>query len=111
MEKMAGNESFLRRYFTEEEIRYFRSRGAHAAESLAGLFAAKEAFSKAMGTGICFDLRDVEIIHGAQGEPIYALHGAPAAKAGNDRFLLSISHDGGFAGAVCLREGTEDTEQ
>lgn len=112
MEKKAGDDRFLRRFFTESEAAYVRSRGARAAESLAGIFAAKEAFAKAMGTGIAFDLREVEVRHGEQGEPLYALTGKAAEMAGGDRFLLSISHDGGMAGAVCLREGTggEKTE-
>jgi len=111
MEKKAGDGPFLRRFFTEGEAEYIRSRGAHAAESLAGIFAAKEAFAKAMGTGITFDLREVEVRHGEQGEPLYALSGKAADMAGNDRFLLSISHDGGMAGAVCLREAGEKTEE
>jgi len=111
MEKMVENAHFLQRYFTEEEIRYIQSRGAHRAESLAGIYAAKEAFSKAMGTGICFDLREVEIRHGENGEPCYALHGETAEKTKGEGFLLSISHDGGIAGAVCLREKTEKQEE
>ena len=107
MEKKAGDDRFLGRFFTEGEAAYVRSRGARAAESLAGIFAAKEAFAKAMGTGIAFDLREVEVRHGEKGEPLYALTGKAAEMAGGDRFLLSISHDGGMAGAVCLREGTE----
>ena len=109
MEKFLNDGHFLRRFFTEEEAEYVRSRGAHAAESLAGIFAAKEAFAKAMGTGIAFDLREVGISHGETGEPVYVLTGRAAEMAGNDRLLLSISHDGGMAGAVCLREAGERT--
>ena len=111
MEAKAEDERFLRRFFTEEEIDYIRSRGAHAAESLAGIFAAKEAFAKAMGTGIAFDLRDVGVSHGERGDPVYVLAGKAAEMAGSDRFLLSISHDGGMAGAVCLREEGKNTEE
>ena len=100
----AEDERFLKRYFTEAEAAYVRKRGRSAGQSLAGLFAAKEAFAKALGTGIAFELREVEIIHDAEGCPAYRLSGRAAELAGSDRFLLSISHDGGMAGAVCVRE-------
>jgi len=111
MEKHLDDGRFLSRFFTDEEAAYVRSRGAHAAESLAGIFSAKEAFAKAMGTGITFDLREVGISHGSLGEPLYVLTGRAAEMAGSDRLLLSISHDGGMAGAVCLRETAEGTEE
>lgn len=104
MEKRVEDERFLRRYFTEAEAEYVRKRGQGAGQSLAGLFAAKEAFAKALGTGIAFELREVEIVHDAEGCPAYRLSGRAAELAGTDRFLLSISHDGGVAGAVCVRE-------
>ena len=111
MEKLAENERFLCRYFTEDERAYVRARGVKAPESLAGLFAAKEAFAKAMGTGIAFELRDVEIAHDALGRPEYRLHGQAAAMAEGDRFFLSISHDAGTAAAVCVRESDSDLQK
>ena len=104
MEKLLQDERFLKRFFTESEIDYVRQRGCGAAQSLAGLFAAKEAFGKAIGTGISFDLRELEICHDPNGRPEYTLRGALAERYRGERFLLSISHDGGIAGAVCLWE-------
>lgn len=104
MEKNAENEHFLHRFFTEREVAFIRSKGKKRAHTLAGIFAAKEALSKALGTGIVFELKDVEVLHSEAGQPYYSLTGEAEALAGGDRFLLSISHDGGTAGAVCVRE-------
>ena len=107
MERLLEDDRFLNRYFTPEEIAYIRGRGRAAAQSMAGIFAAKEALGKALGTGIGFELREAEVRHTAEGCPFYAFSGALKEKTGGDRFWLSITHDGGMAAAVCVRE-TED---
>ena len=91
---------FLEKHFTEAEAAYVRSRGAQAAESLAGLWAAKEAVLKALGTGIAFPLRDVEIGHTEAGQPTVQLHGEALNHGGS--FLLSITHENGMAAAVAI---------
>ena len=106
MEKLAEDERFLNRFFTKQEAAFIRSNGKNKAQTMAGIFA-KEALTKALGTGIIFDLREIEVQHTETGQPCYALSGEAAEKAGNKRFLLSISHDGGMAGAVCICEDTE----
>ena len=105
MDKLLADDRFLERYFTEDETAYIRSKGRNAAQTLAGIFAAKEALVKALGTGISFDLKDICIRHDEAGCPFYVLKGAAAELSEEDRFLLSISHDGGIAAAVCVREG------
>ena len=107
MEKQAENERFLSRFFTDQEADFIRSKGKNKAQTMAGIFAAKEAFAKAMGTGIAFELKDVEVLHSEAGQPFYAVTGEAARISGSDRFTLSISHDGGMAGAVCIRESGE----
>ena len=107
MEKLVEDERFLNRFFTEQEVAFIRSKGRNKAQTMAGIFAAKEALTKALGTGLIFDLREIEVRHTETGQPCYVLSGEAAEKAGNDRFLLSISHDGGMAGAVCICEDTE----
>ena len=89
---------FLDRYFTPREAAYILSRGKHAAQSMAGIWAAKEAVLKALGTGIAFALREVEIDHTEAGQPFVRLHGKAAEQGGD--FLLSITHEGGMAAAV-----------
>ena len=105
MEKQLQNDRFLTRFFTPGEIEYVRSRGAGAAATLAGLFAAREALGKALGGGIDFELKEAEVCHTESGAPCFRLSGRLKERVGNARLLLSISHDGGMAAAVCLLEG------
>lgn len=67
MAQQLDNTHFLQRILTKEEIAYLRSRGASAADTLAGLYAAKEAIVKALGCGIAFPLTEIAISHTAQG--------------------------------------------
>ena len=107
MDRLLENERFLSRFFTEGEAAYIRAGGRAAAQRMAGIFAAKEAFAKSLGTGIAFELREAEVKHESTGQPCYAFSGEAARLAGTDRFFLSISHDGGMAAAVCIRETEE----
>lgn len=104
MEKLKEDGRFLARFFTEAEGAYILGGGKAAAQRMAGIFAAKEAFGKSLGTGLAFDLREVEVAHTESGQPFYVLHGKAGEMGGGSSFLLSISHDGGIAGAVCVRE-------
>ncbi len=104
MEKNLINDRFISRFFTEDEAAYIRSRGAGAAQTMAGLFAAREALGKAMGCGIDFELKEAEIRHDSDGCPYYHLTGSLAERTAGSRFLLSITHDSGIAAAVCIRE-------
>lgn len=104
MEKLLEDERFLNRYFNEGEIGYIRSKGKSAAQTMAGIYAAKEALSKALGTGIAFELKEISIFHDEAGMPGYSLSGKAEKLGAGDRFWLSISHDGGIAAAVCVRE-------
>lgn len=64
------NSRFLEKIFTSDEIKYFESNGFKA-ESIAGNFAAKEAISKSMGTGIRnFNFKDIEVLRDELGKPI-----------------------------------------
>ena len=107
MEKLLADEKFLCRFFTAGEIQYVRGKGKSAAQTLAGLFAAREALGKALGSGIDFDLKEAEIRHDEKGLPFYHLTGRLAKKTDGEIFLLSISHDGGIAAAVCVRESAD----
>ena len=85
-------ERFLKRVFTELEV--FECRGR--AEGLAVRFAAKEAASKALGTGIgLISWREVETLHKWSGEPYLVLHGAAeriAKELGLAVWAVSLSH-------------------
>lgn len=97
---LLDNAHFLSRCFTPEEIAYIRSRGASSAQTLAGLYAAKEAIVKALGCGIAFPLTDICITHSELGQPLVSLSGKATAYGG--RFLLTITHDAGVAAATAL---------
>src|SRR5207302_9148685 len=89
-------ERFVRRVFTDGEIRYCDSK-ANRVERYAARFAAKEAAMKALGTGGNHGVRwrDVEVCRQPGGRPTILFHGkAPefAAKLGAAHVALSISH-------------------
>lgn len=98
---------FLKRYFTEAEQAYILARGKMAAESLAGHFAAKEAFVKALGCGIVFPLDDIEVAHDELRAPRLCLRGEALSRMqalGAEVTHLSISHTDDNAAAVVILE-------
>ena len=87
---------FVRRIFTDNEIRYCESK-ANKAERFAARFAAKEAALKAIGTGWRggINWRDVEVTREPSGRPTLVFHGVAAeiaVKLGMRRAHLSLSH-------------------
>ncbi len=96
---------FIQRVFTEREQAQMRNNN----EGLSGLFAVKEAVSKALGTGIGkVAWRDIEIVHLPTGEPTLTLHGYAkelAQSKGLEEWAISISHDGGLAIAMVVATG------
>lgn len=106
---MKETPGFLKRYYTGEEIQYLEARGISAAQSAAAMFAAKEAFLKALGVGLSggIAMADVSVSHDGAGCPAYAL--AEKARTlmerkGAKAAFLSLSHDAGVAAAVCVLE-------
>lgn len=83
---------FLQRFYSQEEREYFESKN-NAPQTVAGHFAAKEAFSKAMGTGLSgFELREVGVVHDDRGKPYLSLTGAAKKLGEGWSFSLSITH-------------------
>ena len=99
-------ERFLRKVYTERE----RARYATRVAELAARFAAKEATSKALGTGIRgLYWREMEIVSNRRGKPILVLHGNAAARAarlGLIAFDVSLTHSrtDAMAFVVALRD-------
>jgi holo-[acyl-carrier protein] synthase len=98
-------ERFLRRVYTEAEITYCRGR----VPELAARFAAKEAVSKALGTGIVgrggIFWREVEVLPDARGKPLVHLHGRAQDRAeslGLKEFAVSLSHSREYAVAFVV---------
>jgi len=101
-------ERFLRRVFTEGEIRYCESK-ANRVERYAARFAAKEAGMKALGTGWNHGVRwrDLEVARKPGGRPTLVLHGKAAelaAKLGATRIALSLTHTAELAMAQVILE-------
>jgi holo-[acyl-carrier protein] synthase len=99
-------ERFLKRIFTAAE----RSVYGERISSLAARFAAKEAASKALGTGLMTEIpwTDIEVLSSPSGAPGLHLHGrarALAERLGLTEWTLSLSHSGGHALAVVVAMG------
>jgi holo-[acyl-carrier protein] synthase len=92
-------ESFKQRFLCEDEIKF-----AKKTASIAGLWAAKEAISKAFGCGIGGELgfHDIIITKNSKGAPHFELSEKAAPNFPHTNSSLSISHDGGFAIAVAV---------
>jgi len=73
--------------------------------SIAGIWASKEAFSKALGTGIGkeFSFLDIEILKDKKGKPfINIINPTLKEKLSTKKIDISITHDGGFAIAAII---------
>ena len=101
-----STKGFVEKLFTENEIKMFESKGFKS-EVIAGNFAAKEAVSKAIGTGFRgFGLKDIEVLRNELGRPIVNL--SSKAYRALDRedvnIHLSISHSKDNAIAYAVME-------
>ncbi len=105
IERAIARPRFLERVFTEGERERIAARGADTA---AGVFCAKEAVAKALGTGFRgFFTQDMEIGWDGLGRPIVLLHGGAKARLdalGGTAVHISITHAAGFAQAFCVVE-------
>jgi holo-[acyl-carrier protein] synthase len=83
--------------------------GRDVATALAGRFAVKEAFAKALDGAPGVGWHEVEVRRAPSGRPSLELTGhalALAEKAGAQRWHVTISHDAGIAAAVVVLEGS-----
>lgn len=94
------NNNFLVKTFTKDEIKYIESTGS-SLSTIAGLYAAKEAFLKAIKKGLQYtELRNIEVYH-IKGAPFIKCHFNDDIIS-NKTISLSISHDGDYALASVL---------
>lgn len=92
------NKGFLGRVFSKSEIEYFQAKG-ESFETLAGFFAAKEAFVKYKKTGVRgLELSEISVEHERLGAPFVVFRGKRAEVS------LSISHNKTHAVAVVCGE-------
>ncbi len=98
-------ERFVERVFTPGEIALCQGRANHAA-AFAARFAAKEAFSKALGTGVDkdFSWKDFAVGHQSNGSPLPVLSPRLANRLKNAKIHVSLSHSDHYATAVVVLE-------
>lgn len=108
-------ERFVHRVFTMQEAELC-SRKAHPASSFALRFAAKEAFSKALGLGMRKGVRwrDIEVYHLPGGRPALKLTGKSGEICRDKKIVrhhLSLSDEGAYGAAVVILEVDDETCQ
>ena len=106
--KWVENPAIISRFFNEEEMSAAKSLQAQM-EHYAVRFAAKEAFGKALGTGVtAFNLKDVYVIHSADGRPELCVQGDAKKlleeRVGNFALFISLSHEKEYAVANVIIE-------
>ena len=106
-EKWVLKDDMCRRFFNEAELMEKGSLQSKC-QHYAARFAAKEAFSKALGMGLCFDLKNVYITNEANGRPKLNIFG-DAKKlllelVGDCKIHVSLSHEKAFATAFVVIE-------
>jgi holo-[acyl-carrier protein] synthase len=102
-------ERFIHRVFLEGEIEYCASM-KFSARHYGARFAAKEAISKAFGTGIgaAMGWRDIEVRRKRSGEPYVVLHGGArqlADERGVKEVMISLSHTDHYSVANAVLVG------
>lgn len=108
-EKLLEKDGFLERFFPKVEVDYIRSKGAGAAQTMAGRFAAREAFLKALGTGFNgFSPMDITVINNENGRPEISVNKNIKTVLNNMadswKIHLSISHEKEYAIAQVVLE-------
>lgn len=98
-------DKFLSKYFTNKEIKYIKSKG-YPTETIAGIFASKEAVSKVLGTGfIGIRLKEIEVNHKGTGEPFINLYGKTkdiSIEKNIKTIEVSISHEKDYVISVVI---------
>ena len=106
IEKAILKEGFKNKVYTQRELENIRKRG-NRTETYAGIFSAKEAISKAIGTGVReFSLTDLEILNDDLGKPYVVvsekLDKILRNKKENYQIEISISHSKKYATAMAI---------
>ena len=106
VEKAISKEGFLAKVYTQREIENIVKRG-NRAETYAGIFSAKEAISKAIGTGVReFSLTDLEKLNDDLGKPYVIvsdkLNKIIQRKKENYQIEIAISHSKKYATAMAI---------
>ena len=106
IEKAISKEGFKNKVYTQKELKNIEKRG-NRVETYAGIFSAKEAISKAIGTGVReFSLTDLEILNDDLGKPYVVvsekLDKIIKSKKEDYQIEISISHSKKYAIAMAI---------
>ena len=106
--KLINNPDFINRFFNKEEQKEYNNVQA-LCEHYASRFAAKEAFGKALGTGLAgFSLTDVFVKNDEKGKPYIQVENKAEEVLkktyGDCKIYLSLSHEKTFAIAYVIIE-------
>ena len=106
IEKAISKEGFKNKVYTQRELENIEKRG-NRTETYAGIFSAKEAISKAIGTGVReFSLTDLEILNDNLGKPYVVvsekLDKILKTKKEDYQIEISISHSRKYATAMAI---------
>jgi holo-[acyl-carrier protein] synthase len=101
----------LERYFHPDELASVSGKGSGAALSLAARIAAKEAFGKALGTGLRgIVLKDIVVVNRHNGSPVIKVYGTALRaleESGGGRIHVSLTHERDNAVAMVVLETEE----
>ncbi|PAF50442.1 holo-ACP synthase [Helicobacter sp. 13S00477-4] len=97
-------EGFLNKFLCIDEINLVKTQKGFKISTIAGFWSAKEACSKALGVGICNELRffDIQISKNFKNAPLLTLRKDKMQAFNISSIYTSISHDSGFAIAVVM---------
>lgn len=102
--KSINNDHFIERVFSPSEINSAKNM-KQVAQYYAGRFCVKEAFSKAIGTGVRgFSLNEVSTLNNSLGAPYLVLTGKALEVCGVRKINVSISHTEKYATAIVMIE-------
>ena len=108
LQKWESVDGLITRFFHPREIEDAESRKSSRSVSLAARFAAKEAFGKALGTGLRgIKLKDIQVVSNHNGKPDIIVHGTAAAAmaaTGARSIFLSMTHERDNAVAMVVLE-------
>jgi holo-[acyl-carrier protein] synthase len=103
-----ANPELLRRFFHDDELALIGAKGDQAVLGLAARFAAKEAFGKALGTGLKgFTLREIRVTNDQNGKPSLVLCGDAQeefTRRGGGKIHVSLTHEHDYALAMVVIE-------
>lgn len=106
IERSLSNQGFIEKVFTQDEIIYCEKR-VNKAQHYGARFAAKEAFFKALGTGMRngMSFAEIEVINDELGKPTLRLYGKVkevSQQMGITQVMVSISHVKSMAMAMVV---------